>query len=175
MDCQENQNDLGDMIWSHFSERMIKLKKNVSISLPLLWILIGSLLVSIFGNISQFKKANDEKSLKLEGSYCVDASAPGLSMPYLVFDDEGHYCKYTQTEGLLDEGVYTQDSPQQYHLVGKSGFSELIILEEDGVYYISDSEGLSSMFLSRFSDVLVFFSGSSPSWAKKQSDELIDC
>ena len=59
-------------------------------------------IVSVCVNVLQFEKANKEPSPIITGSYGENKGDIGGENPYLVFDDRGNYCKYTQTDGLLD-------------------------------------------------------------------------
>lgn len=154
-------------------ERVNDMKKRLTISIPmvLFWLLAGVFVLSVCGNIIQFQSAHREKPLELTGSYCTNASAPfGV---YMVFDQKGHYCKYTQTEGLLEEGDYAEgmlqteaafNGRQYYQLQEKSGEQKQVILVEDGVYDVAEDGSVE--FYSRFSDVPTYFGG----WNKELQD-----
>ncbi len=142
------------------------MKKKISLSAPLFWILIVALLASLFVNLYQFEKASHVPPLQLPGSYCTNAALPNGT--YLVFDSKGHYCKYTQTDGLLDEGSYAEYNRPQYDLVSKSGSREQVILEGDGLYYISQDGVVASM--TRFSDIPVFIGQWAEDWPGWQDD-----
>ena len=98
------------------------------------------------------------------GSYGINQTDYLGGNPYLIFDDKGNYCKYTQTDGLLDEGTYTQDTTNQYTLLGAAGNTEKIILDEDGLYYISSNGTPSVVFFPRFSNVPTFIGSWTASW-----------
>ena len=141
------------------------MKKQVTIRCVWLYGLALGLILSLLVNIGQLVSSRTEQTLRLEGSYCVDASAPSPDMPYLVFDEQGHFCRYTQRDGILDQGVYAEVSPRQYALTGEAGSAGLVILEEDGIYDIAAGDPMEAVFLPKFSGVLVFFGNHKPDWA----------
>lgn len=120
--------------------------------------------VSLCANALQFTAANKKPSPVLMGSYGDNQTDFGGKKPYLVFDDQGNYCIYTQTDGLLEEGKYTLDTTTQYSLTGASGNTEKIILEEDGLYCIAADGELSVVFFPRFSDTPMFIGNWTESW-----------
>ena len=140
------------------------MKKKISINAITLLVLVIGLVMSLCANVLQFAAANGEKLPILTGSYGHNQIDVEGKNPYLVFDSKGNYCKYSQTDGLLDEGKYTQNTANQYSLTGDSGNTEEIILEENGLYYISSSDVLSVVFFPRFSDVPTFIGQWAESW-----------
>ena len=136
------------------------MKKKISINLIGVIVLIIALIVSLSANILQFAKIPPT----LMGSYGLNQTDYLGENPYLIFDDKGNYCKYTQADGLLDKGTYTQDTTNQYTLIGDTGNTEKIILEEDGLYYISSNGTPSVVFFPRFSNVPTFIGSWAKSW-----------
>lgn len=141
------------------------MKKKISINAIMLFVLVIGLVVSLCTNVLQFAAANDEKLPTLTGSYGHNQTDFKGNNPYLVFDGKGNYCKYSQSDGLLDEGKYTQNTANQYFLTGASGNTEEIILEENGLYYITSNGVLSAVFFPRFSDVPTFIGQWAESWS----------
>ena len=77
-----------------------------------------------------------QQAPQLKGSYSTEGSALGFN---LVFDEKGHFCLYTQEDGLLAEGNYRQRDEHLYDLDSVTGESGSVILEGDGLYYIAES------------------------------------
>ncbi len=138
------------------------MKKKISVSVPLFLCIVSVLLFSLFGNIIQFNKLHSEKYLQLVGSYSTNSYSNDCV--YLVFDKDGHYYKYKQTKGLLEEGDYTEYAKNQYSLNGKSGENSQILLTDDGVYYVPQNDY--PTFLPRFSDIPTFIGNWVNDWRK---------
>ena len=102
---------------------------------------------------------------RLKGSYSTEGSALGYN---LVFDEQGHFCLYTQEDGLLAEGNYRQRDGHLYDLSSITGECSSVILEEDGVYYIAQRPAWESAasyridFFQKYSEVPTF----TGSWAQ---------
>ena len=140
------------------------MKKKMSINLIGVIVLVIVLVVSLSANLLQFAMVHRKTPPTLMGSYGSNQPDHLGENPYLIFDDKGNYCKYTQTDGLLDEGRYTQDATNQYTLLGAAGSVEKIILEEDGLYHISFNGTPSVVFFPRFSNIPTFIGSWTASW-----------
>ncbi len=134
------------------------MKRSVSVSRVLLWVLIGALVLSVLGNVAQYYAATPHKPI-LSGTYTMDAA----DSRYLVFDNKGHFCLYTQTDGLLMEGNYTGAQQELYHLDSTSGSRGSVLLTEDGVYYAGADGDLA--WFRRTSDIPVFAGNWAEAWA----------
>ena len=134
-------------------------------------VLLCLCLVSLCANALQFQAAHQESVLALMGSYGENRSDFNGKNPYLVFDDEGNFCQYTQTDGLLDEGTYTQDTPTQYTLSGTSGHAARIILVEDGLYYTANHSKHIAVFYPRFSHTPMFIGSWTETWPGWHTDQ----
>ena len=141
------------------------MKKKISINPIIFFILITLLIVSLAINIYYVSALNKDASHTLVGSYGMNQSDTTGTNPYLVFDNLGNYCKYSQQEGVLEEGRYTQDTDKQFSLLGTTGETSKIILQEDGLYYISLSDEPLVTFFPRFYDIPIFIG----EWAKEYS------
>ena len=114
-------------------------------------------LVLVFLTVSALVGCGNQAP-QLKGSYSTEDAALGFN---LVFDEQGHFCLYTQEDGLLAEGNYRQRDGQLYDLDSVTGESSSVILEEDGLYYIAESpHGID--FYSKYSEVPTF----TGSWAQ---------
>lgn len=136
------------------------MKKKISISQVLLWILTAGLLVSLAFNLIQYNHANPSSPI-LRGTYSTNAMSGNGE--YLAFDAEEHFCLYTQNEGLLEEGNYKQYGENLYRLESTSGNHSSILLTDDGVYY-SYADGSLELF-SRFNDTPIFIGDWSKDWS----------
>lgn len=133
------------------------MKKKISIPLVLLCLLIAGLLISLVFNCIQYDRSMPSVPV-LRGSYSTDSA--GMHGRYLVFDMDGHFCLYSQTDGILEEGNYAEYGVNLYRLESTSGNYSSILLTEEGVYY-SSADGTLELF-SRFSDTPTFIGN----WAK---------
>ena len=108
-------------------------------------------LVLVFVMVSALTGCGNQEP-QLKGSYSTEDSALGFN---LVFDEQGHFCLYTQEDGLLAEGNYRQQDEHLYELSNITGVCSSVILEEDVVYYIAESPCRIDFF-QRYSDVPTF-------------------
>ena len=89
------------------------------------------LMISLMANIYLYQQRNAPLP-DLRGTYCTDASM-GLGT-YLIFDGQGRFCRYTQTEGVLDDGTYEELGEGRYALRSQEGRSFCVLQDRDGVY-----------------------------------------
>ncbi len=135
--------------------------KKITIYVSVFWMLVALLLVSLFANVILFDRSASQKVPPLAGSYCTNtAASDGV---YLVFDHYGNYCKYTQAQGLLEEGTYEQVNHNQYILTGSTGICSSLLLTHDGVYCASTDASL--VYFPRFSDIPTFVGNWREDWA----------
>ena len=78
------------------------LMKEVPVCRLAFWGLVVAFCASCCINLIQLDQWNSSRELSLAGSYSTNA----YWRSYIVFDKYGHYCKYNQKEGLLEEGTY---------------------------------------------------------------------
>ena len=104
----------------------------------------------------------------LRGTYCTDASA-GLGT-YLIFDGQGRFCRYTQTEGVLDDGTCQDLGEGRYALCSEEGRGFGVVQNRDGVYLFDGEENDVSFFpkLKEFGDAYMLFGvpGEYPDWLR---------
>ena len=80
----------------------------------------------------------------LRGTYCTDASAPrGV---YLIFDGESRFCRYTQQEGVLDDGTCEEIGEGRYALRSGEGRTFCVLQNHDGVYLFDGGENYVAFF-----------------------------
>lgn len=108
----------------------------------------------------------------LKGSYSTEGAALGIN---LVFDEKGHFCFYSQSDGLIDEGNYIQQDENLYVLEcvpsknASTSNNSSVIVTDDGLYCISDKNAYEStssykiIFFKKYSDNLNFVG----EWAKE--------
>ena len=113
------------------------------------------------------------KEAMLKGSYSTEGAALGLN---LVFDEKGHFCLYSQSEGLLEEGNYIQQDENLYVLEcvpnknASTSNNSSVIIASDGLYHISDEnayENTSSYkisFFKKYSEDLNFVGNWANEW-----------
>ena len=140
------------------NHRIAEIQIGVSVMKKLFsWILILVTVLALAGC--------GQQTPQLKGSYSTGGSALGLN---LVFDEKGHFCLYTQEEGLLAQGNYLPQDHGLYALQGVSGYAGTAILTEEGLYYVSERPAQQSAaphqidFLTRYSEVPTF----TGEWAK---------
>lgn len=134
------------------------LLKEVPVCRLVFWGLVVAFCVSCCINLVQLDRWNSSRELSLPGSY----STQGYGSVYLVLDKKGNYCKYTQQEGLLEEGTYVESGENQYHLEGNAGESGDILLVKDGVYYTSEDGSLT--YAPKFSEIPTFVGNWTQEW-----------
>ena len=104
----------------------------------------------------------------LRGTYCTDAST-GLGT-YLIFDGEGRFCRYTQQEGVLDDGTCEDLGEGRYALRSGEGRGFCVLQNRDGVYLFDGEEPYISFFpkLKEFGEPYLLFDipGQYPDWLK---------
>ena len=125
------------------------------------------LMISLMANIYLYQQRNAPLP-DLRGTYCTDASM-GLGT-YLIFDGQGRFCRYTQTEGVLDDGTYEELGEGRYALRSQEGRSFCVLQDRDGVYLFDGEENSVSFFpkLKGFGTAYMLFAipGEWPEWLK---------
>lgn len=134
------------------------MKKKISIPAFALFLLIIVSFVSLCANLFQFAHANSTAILSITGSYCTNTFSPDTT--YIVFTRDNSYTLYNQSDGVLEEGTYTEYLENQYLLEERSGTEGNVILLEDGLYYIPNDGSVT--FFQRFSDIPTYIG----SWAE---------
>lgn len=135
------------------------MKKQITIPQTALLVLIIGLLISLILNGLQYGQSTSPV-LALQGAYSTDANTSNSR--YLAFDPYGYFCLYSQEEGILEEGNYTQYAENLYELDSISGHHGSILLTDRGVYYSSENGILE--FYSRFNDIPVFVGDWAEDW-----------
>ena len=125
------------------------------------------LMISLMANIYLYQQRNAPLP-DLLVTYCTDASM-GLGT-YLIFDGQGRFCRYTQTEGVLDDGTYEELGEGRYALRSQEGRSFCVLQDRDGVYLFDGEENSVSFFpkLKEFGTAYMLFAipGEWPEWLK---------
>ena len=113
------------------------------------------------------------KETMLKGSYATEGAALGLN---LVFDEKGHFCLYSQSEGLMEEGNYIQQDENLYVLEcvpnknDSTSNNSSVIITSDGLYHISDTKAYESTssykisYFKKYSDGLNFVGNWANEW-----------
>ena len=101
------------------------------------------LMISLMANIYLYQQRNAPLP-DLRGTYCTDASAPGGV--YLIFNGESRFCRYTQTEGVLDDGTCEDLGEGRYALRSGEGRGFGAVQNRDGVYLFDGEENTVSFF-----------------------------
>ena len=112
------------------------------------------------------------KETMLKGSYSTEDAAQGLN---LIFDEKGHFCLYSQSEGLIEEGNYIQQDENLYVLECVPNKNALtsnssVIISADGLYHITESLSQESAasykisFFKKYSDDLNFVGNWTNDW-----------
>lgn len=134
------------------------------------WVIIVlgvGLMGSLMANIWLYQQRNAPLP-DLRGTYCTDASAPGGV--YLIFDGESRFCRYTQTEGVLDDGTCEDLGEGRYALRSEEGRGFGVVQNRDGVYLFDGEENDVSFFpkLKEFGTAYGMFgsAGNWPDWLK---------
>lgn len=128
------------------------MKKEFSVPLPILILLIVLLVISFVFNLLQYTWADEPNHRQIVGTFCTSNGGPNAR--YIVMQRDGVYRIYTQFDGLLEEGYYgNYNRENQYCLEGTSGETGSIVFSrwEDGVYYASGDDPV--VFLYRLSDI----------------------
>lgn len=104
----------------------------------------------------------------LRGTYCTDAAA-GLGT-YLIFDGEDRFCRYTQTEGVLDEGSCEDLGEGRYALRSGEGRTFGVLQNREGVYLFDGEENYVAFFpkLKKLGTAYLLFDipGGYPDWLR---------
>lgn len=80
----------------------------------------------------------------------------------MAFDHQGHFCIYTQEDGMIDEGNYAESEENLYELKGVSGYYGYVITTKNGVYYSSEDGRID--FLPRLHDTSIFVGDWAQEW-----------
>ena len=130
-------------------------------------------LVMVLAFVGCGQETAQSKEAMLKGSYSTEGAALGLN---LVFDEKGHFCLYSQSEGLLEEGNYIQQDENLYVLEcvpnknASTSNNSSVIIASDGLYHISDEnayENTSSYkisFFKKYSEDLNFVGNWANEW-----------
>lgn len=81
---------------------------------------------------------------QLRGTYCTNASAPGGV--YLIFNGESRFCRYTQTEGVLDDGTCEDLGEGRYALRSSEGRGFCVLQDRAGVYLFDGTDNTLCFF-----------------------------
>ena len=102
---------------------------------------------------------------RLRGTYCTDASA-GLGT-YLIFDGQGRFCRYTQTEGVLDDGT-CEDLGEGRYALRSDGWQGLAVLRDREGAHLFDGADSSAAFFERMGEFYAMpqIPGGYPDWLK---------
>ena len=103
----------------------------------------AGLMISLIANVCLYQQRHAPLP-HLRGTYCTDASM-GLGT-YLVFDGQGRFCRYTQTEGVLDDGTCQDLGEGRYALRSEEGRTFCVLQNRDGVYLFDGEENTVSFF-----------------------------
>ncbi len=137
------------------------MKHRISLPLPMVFILAGALMLSLVFNYAQYDLANSPPKSPVMGTYQAGNTVAAV---YLVFDDKGNFCRYTQQNGVLEEGVYLEDSPEQYTLTASNGHLCQAVRTREGIYFFNGREAV-ALYVKV--DSALFFVGNHewPDWA----------
>ncbi|MCX4370226.1 MAG: hypothetical protein OSJ58_00205 [Dysosmobacter sp.] len=106
-------------------------------------VLGAGLMIFLIANVCLYQQRHAPLP-HLRGTYCTDASM-GLGT-YLIFDGEGRFCRYTQTEGVLDDGTCQDLGEGRYALRSEEGRTFCVLQNRDGVYLFDGEENTVSFF-----------------------------
>ncbi len=106
-------------------------------------VLGAGLMIFLIANVCLYQQRHAPLP-HLRGTYCTDASM-GLGT-YLIFDGEGRFCRYTQTEGVLDDGTCQDLGEGRYALRSEEGRTFCVLQNWDGVYLFDGEENTVSFF-----------------------------
>lgn len=100
-------------------------------------ILAVCLFCSVLLNVIQFSTAHDQPASAHHtvGTYCTNSMM--LDGEYLVFDQEGRYCRYVQFGGIFERGTYAEDGQGQYALSSDEGEHTSVLIVDDTAYLFS--------------------------------------
>ncbi len=89
------------------------MKKSVQIPKYAVVLLIVGFMLSLIVNVIQFEK-NSSDFIMLSGTYSNNNHTP--ECVYMAFDNKGHFCTYTQKDGITEEGNYIESKENLYEL-----------------------------------------------------------
>lgn len=95
------------------------------------------------------------------GTYQAGNAATAV---YLVFDDKGNFCRYTQQNGVLEEGIYLEDSPEQYTLTASDGYLCQAVRTRKGIYFFNGREAV-ALYVKANSALVFVGNHEWPEWA----------
>lgn len=113
------------------------MKRRLSVPNWALLLLSVGLCLSLAGNLYLCAELNRQPP-PLRGTYCTNASAPGGQ--YLLFDGGGHFCRYTQEDGVLDDGTCEDAGEGRYALRSQEGRGFCVLRDREGVYLFDGGE-----------------------------------
>ena len=135
------------------------MKKNVQIPQYAVILLVVGLVLSLTVNVIQCVK-NMSDTITLLGTY--SRNSPTSEGIYMAFDNKGHFCTYTQSSGVIEEGNFIESEENLYELKGVSGYNGYVVLTEDGIYYSADSSTMD--YLPLLDDTPIFIGNWAVDW-----------
>ena len=135
------------------------MKKTVHIPQYAVILLVVGLVLSLTVNVIQCVK-NMSDAHPLLGTY--SKNSPSSEGIYMAFDNKGHFCAYTQSSGIIEEGNFIQGEENLYELKGVSGYKGYVILADDGIYYSVDSSTMG--YLPLLDDSPIFIGNWANDW-----------
>ncbi|MBM6849987.1 hypothetical protein H9X91_00865 [Oscillibacter valericigenes] len=128
----------------------------------LLLVLALGLTASLTLNIALLQKQREEVPLDLRGTYQV---GPMYGAIYLLLDGEGHFCRYTQETGVLDEGTCREQGDGYYTLQASDGGGYSLLRVDGGILLFDAGDNTLTQYEKR--DNALFFAsipGPWPEW-----------
>ena len=128
----------------------------------LILVLALGLTASLTLNIALFQKQREEVPLDLRGTYQV---GPMYGAIYLLLDGEGHFCRYTQATGVLDEGTCREQGDGYYTLQASDAGGYSLLRVDGGILLFDAGDNTLTQYEKR--DNALFFAsipGPWPEW-----------
>ena len=127
-------------------------------------VLGAGLMISLIANVYLLQQRNAPLP-HLRGTYCTDAST-GLGT-YLIFDGESRFCRYTQTEGVLDDGT-CEDLGEGRYALRSDGWQGFAVLRDREGVHLFDGADSSAAFFERMGEFYAMpqIPGGYPDWLK---------
>ena len=129
------------------------------------WVLIIGLLVSLFGNIILYSELTNKNSLLVQGTFQLGS---GSTATYLLLDDKGKFCRYTQEKGILNQGIYQALDKGFYTLIDNNDNTYCMVRTFDGIYLFSKDNKTVDLY-KKLASYLVLYQTSTdywPDWCK---------
>ena len=144
------------------------MRKKIAENILVVFLAIG-LVISLVGAYALYDRMRI-KELPIQGTFRESESGT-----YIIFDSYGHFCRYSEIAGIIDDGTYQLHKDRHYVLTSSNGKLYVILISpsENGLYFFDGEKGLE--FHSKVAPYLICLGPQDsewPDWCKGPMDTV---